>query len=131
MARFSLTLRGRSADVTVHADSVKELRSLAVEFRALLEELEGQSAAPEARASRRKRRGSSEAALALEAIESLLVPTGFFARPRRTSEVREEIERLTGYKLQSRKVSQALGYLYKRGRLRRMGSKGDYVYVSV
>lgn len=130
MAKFSVTLKGRSADATVHADSLEELRSLVAEVKALLDELDGHGAEPEARALLGKRRGSSEAALALEAIGSLLVPRGFFAKPRKTSEVRDEIERLTGLKLQSRKVSQALGYLYKRGRLRRLGSKGEYSYVS-
>lgn len=79
-------------------------------------------------AEAKRRRGKSEAVVALESIERRLLQSGFFKQPRSTSEVRQRLKKLTGIGFQSRKVSQALGILYKDRQLSRTGPKGSYRY---
>ncbi|MEM0440892.1 MAG: hypothetical protein QXF45_02490 [Candidatus Caldarchaeum sp.] len=76
-----------------------------------------------------KRRGKSEAVRVLEILEQKLIPSGFFATARTTAEVRKKIYEEMGIKFQSRKVSQALGILYDKGTLSRIGPKGSYRWV--
>lgn len=76
-----------------------------------------------------KRRGKSEAVRVLEILEQKLVPSSFFSSPRTTADVRNKIADEYGIKFQSRKVSQALGILYQKKVLTRIGQKGDYRWV--
>jgi hypothetical protein len=133
MADFSVSVRRGEIEVTVHAGSVDEAVASLGDLKRVLEaaEAELRPKAPEAVATSFKRRGRSEAVIAQEVIESHLLPSGYFSAPRSTAEVRDEIQRVTGLRLQSRKVSQALGNLYRKGLLRRTGTRGDYRYVAV
>jgi hypothetical protein len=133
MADFSVSVRRGEIEVTVHAGSVDEAVASLGDLKRVLEaaEAELRPKAPEAVATSFKRRGRSEAFIAQEVIESRLLPSGYFSAPRSTAEVRDEIQRVTGLRLQSRKVSQALGNLYRKGLLRRTGTRGDYRYVAV
>ncbi|MDJ0274460.1 MAG: hypothetical protein QXO17_05355 [Nitrososphaerota archaeon] len=134
MRTFAVSVRRGELEVRVEGGSAEEVISALPELRRILEaataELRPQPS-PGAPTVPSKRRGKSEAVLALEIIETQLIPSGFFSSPRSTKEVREEIQRLSGLKLQSRKVSQALGVLYEKGVLRRTGPRGDYRYFSV
>jgi hypothetical protein len=75
-----------------------------------------------------KRRGKSEAVEVLKLIEEKLLPTDFFNQPRSTADVRQKLYDLVKIKFQSRKVSQALGILYDKDILSRIGLKGGYKY---
>ncbi|MEO0157509.1 MAG: hypothetical protein ABIM59_02150 [candidate division WOR-3 bacterium] len=75
-----------------------------------------------------KRRGKSEAVEVLKILEERLIPSSFFSQPKSTAEVREKIAELVNIKFQSRKVSQALGILFQKNILSRIGSKGEYKY---
>jgi hypothetical protein len=75
-----------------------------------------------------KRRGKSEAVEVLKLIEEKLLPTDFFNQPRSTADVRQKLYDLVKIKFQSRKVSQALGILYDKDILSRIGLKGEYKY---
>ena len=134
MADFSVSVRRGEIEVTVHAGSVDETVASLGDLKRVLEAAEAELR-PKAPAtittSVVKRRGRSESVLAQEIIESHLLPSGYFSAPRSTAEVRDEIQRVTGLRLQSRKVSQALGNLYRKGLLRRTGTRGDYRYVAV
>jgi hypothetical protein len=133
MASYSVRVRRGEIEVTVHAGSVDETVASLGDLKRVLEaaEAELRPKAPAAVTTSLKRRGRSESVLAQEIIESHLLPSGYFSAPRSTAEVRDEIQRVTGLRIQSRKVSQALGNLYRKGLLRRTGTRGDYRYVAV
>ena len=75
-----------------------------------------------------KRRGKSEAVEVLKLIEERLLHTDFFNQPRSTGEVRQKLYDIVKIKFQSRKVSQALGILYDKNILSRIGLRGEYKY---
>ncbi len=133
MAGYSVSVRRGDIEVTVHAGTVEEALASLGELKRVLEaaEVELRPKAPAAVTVSVRRRGRSETVLAQEIIEAHLLPAGYFSAPRSTADVRDEIQRVSGLRLQSRKVSQALGILYKKGRLRRTGTKGEYRYVAV
>lgn len=137
MVRFRVTFRQPYGDAEVEGESVEEilenlhgLRKIAEQAAEILE-----AEAPEAKAQAsvavarvKRRRGKSEAVVALENIETYLLPSKFFSQPRSTAEVRQKLKEITGITFQSRKVSQALGILYKSNKLSRTGVKGNYRY---
>ena len=69
-----------------------------------------------------------ETSVVLRELESSVLNTGFFEKPRTTGETREKLNDLTGKYFASRKVSQALGILKDRGRLKRKGKRNFYEY---
>jgi hypothetical protein len=75
------------------------------------------------------RRGRAETSLILNRLEELLIPRGHFKTARTTGDVKAELEKQAGVPFTSRKVSQALGVLFKKGHLSRVGSKGDFRYI--
>ncbi|GBC70600.1 hypothetical protein HRbin02_00368 [Candidatus Calditenuaceae archaeon HR02] len=134
MPRFRLQLNRPYGVISVEAESVEEIAASLnklVELSNTIDKSLGlaspaaQQQAPSQGRSRR-RRGSSEAVLALDTIERQILGSGFFSTPRSTSEVRQKIYELTGLRLQSRKVSQALGILYESKKIMRVGSRGNY-----
>ena len=76
----------------------------------------------------RSQRGRGETTNMLRELEERILPTGFFSRPKTTGETKERLDATCRKRFTSRKVSQALGILWKRGDLRRTGSRNYYVY---
>lgn len=134
MPRFRLVLRKSYGDIGVEAENIEELLSSIEKLTDLSNLLDKRLASPTLPPQRqaqheervKKRRGRSEATVALDAIERHLLGTSFFSTPKTTSDVRQKIFELTGLKLQSRKVSQALGILFEAKKIMRLGSKGNY-----
>lgn len=134
MPRFRLQINRPWGTVGLEAESVEEAVASVeklLELSAALERsLSKESQLPQREAAQvlkaKRRRGRSEAVLALDAIERHLLNSGFFSTPRSTSEVRQKIHEVTGLRLQSRKVSQALGILYESKKIMRVGPKGNY-----
>ena len=56
------------------------------------------------------------------------MPSKFFSLPRTTGETREKLHEVTGKYFTSRKVSQALGILREKSRLKRTGKRNFYSY---
>jgi len=73
--------------------------------------------------------GKAEASVVLRKIEGTLLPETYFKQARTTGEVKSELKAQTGIDFTSRKVSQALGVLFKKGVLSRVGSKGNFRYL--
>lgn len=137
MVRFRITFRQPYGDAEVEGESVEEilenlhgLRKIAEQAAEVLgAEAPGAKAQASVAVARvKRRRGKSEAVVALENIETYLLPGKFFSQPRSTAEVRQKLKEITGITFQSRKVSQALGILYKSNKLSRTGVKGNYRY---
>ncbi|MGI0084252.1 MAG: hypothetical protein ACREBQ_04130 [Nitrososphaerales archaeon] len=74
------------------------------------------------------RKGSGETARILREIETRLLNTGFFSRARTTGETKDKLFALSHKSFTSRKVSQALGILWRKRDLRRVGKRNYYAY---
>jgi hypothetical protein len=75
-------------------------------------------------------RGHGETANIIRELESRILPTVFFSKPRTTGETRDKLIEVSGRKFTSRKVSQALGILWKKKVLKRSGTRNFYSYSS-
>ncbi|HID04841.1 MAG TPA: hypothetical protein EYH45_02110 [Candidatus Caldiarchaeum subterraneum] len=139
MIRYRVSIRVGVAEFSLEAESREEVMNHMDELLSLVrgasERLVNsgfssqtyQSQFPE-QGLKTRRRGKSEVVEVLRYLEELLIPSGFFSEARSTSDTREKLKKVTGVLFQSRKVSQALGILYNKGVLRRVGPQGDYRY---
>jgi hypothetical protein len=75
-----------------------------------------------------KRPKMPETSIILRELESGVLDSKFFDEAKTTGETREKLHDLTGKYFASRKVSQALGILKDRGRLKRKGKRNYYQY---
>lgn len=73
-------------------------------------------------------RGRGETTSIIRLIESKLLESSFFSRPRSTGETKKRVDSVSGRNYTSRKVSQALGILWKKGVLVRTGTRNYYTY---
>jgi hypothetical protein len=73
-------------------------------------------------------RGLGETASIIRELESKVLPTAFFSKPKTTGETKDRLVEISGRKFTSRKVSQALGILWKKGELKRTGTRNYYAY---
>jgi hypothetical protein len=125
--KYVVTIEVGDIEVSCEAGSKEEVLSGLDELIELSQKVaERVWARPVTRPS--KRRGKSEAVEVLKLIEEKLLPTDFFNQPRSTADVRQKLYDLVKIKFQSRKVSQALGILYDKDILSRIGLKGEYKY---
>jgi hypothetical protein len=69
-----------------------------------------------------------ETTAVLRELETTMLNSKFFDSPKTTGETREKLHELTGRYFASRKVSQALGILKDRGKLRRKGKRNFFQY---
>jgi len=76
-----------------------------------------------------RHKGRAETSVVLQRIEDGLLPKTYFKNARTTGEVKSELKSQTGVDFTSRKVSQALGVLFRKGALSRVGSKGKFRYL--
>ena len=106
---------------TTHAQLFKSVRSETFGKSAVIPDLSPQS--------RVSRKGAAETSLVLRKLEEVLIPKGFFKIARTTGDVKAELEKQTGVPFTSRKLSQALGLLFKKKVLARVGSKGGFRYI--
>jgi hypothetical protein len=75
------------------------------------------------------RTGKAETSLILRKIGDNLLPKTYFKSAKTTGDVKSELKTQTGIDFTSRKVSQALGLLFKKRVLSRVGSKGNFRYI--
>lgn len=76
----------------------------------------------------RHSRGLGETASIIRELESKVLPTTFFSKPRTTGETRDRLGEVSTQKFTSRKVSQALGILWNKGELKRTGTRNYFAY---
>lgn len=74
------------------------------------------------------RRGKGETAKILSEIEGKLLSTNFFSKPKTTGEVKQKLTSVSRRSFTSRKVSQALGILWQKRALRRIGKRNYFAY---
>lgn len=112
---------------TISAESVKPLDLVEAysELKKLAEKI-GKSSHPTMKNKNRKQKGETREIL--RALESYLLTTNYFQKPRTTGETRDKLGQRTRRQFTSRKVSQALGMLGKKGVLHRTGRRNFFKY---
>jgi len=124
--------------VSVESENPEELVSAHVKLRQIADRLSSKSNVKRNNgAAVVNRTKSSHAVVAsrvpettavLRELESSVLNSKFFEQPRTTGETREKLHELTGKYFASRKVSQALGILRNRGKLKRKGKRNFFHY---
>lgn len=124
--------------VSVESENPEELVSAHAKLRQIADRLSGdKSRSKRTNVVATKRTGISragansripETTAVLRELESTVLNSKFFEQPKTTRETREKIHDLTGKYFASRKVSQALGILRNRGKLKRKGKKNFFQY---
>ena len=74
------------------------------------------------------REGRGETTEILRVLESELLKTNYFSKPRTTGETRDKLSQMARRKFTSRKVSQALGILREKRVLHRTGRRNFFKY---
>lgn len=115
------TVRAIREIASTHAQLFKGMRSESLDKSAAVRELSPQS--------QTGRKGKAETSLVLRKLEEALIPRSYFKTARTTGDVKAELEKQTSLPFTSRKVSQALGVLFKKNVLARVGSKGSFRYI--
>ena len=131
-AIFSFKTDRAGSNVKINVKAIRDIATTHAQlFKSLRSETFGKSAAipqlsPQSQVTRK---GAAETSLVLRKLEEVLIPKGFFKIARTTGDVKAELEKQTGVPFTSRKVSQALGLLFKKKVLARVGSKGGFRYI--
>ena len=115
------TVKAIKEIASTHAQLFKSLRSESFSKSMAVAELSPQNQA--------SRKGKAETSLVLRKLEEALIPKSYFKTARTTGDVKAELEKQTSLPFTSRKVSQALGVLFKKKVLARVGSKGNFHYI--
>jgi len=76
----------------------------------------------------RSSRGKGETTNILRELESKILRSSFFQKPRSTGETKAKLDEVAAGNFTSRKVSQALGILWQKGELKRTGKRNFFVY---
>jgi hypothetical protein len=115
------TVKAIKEIASTHAQLFKSLRSESFSKSMAVPELSPQN--------RAGRKGKAETSLILQKLEEALIPKSYFKTAKTTGDVKAELEKQTSLPFTSRKVSQALGVLFKKKVLARIGSKGNFHYI--
>lgn len=113
---------------------MKNIKEIAATHKPLFDNLrvEDQKSADTIRTSARtikKRTGGAETTIILGKLEESLLPKSYFKDARTTGDVKRELKKQTGLDFTSRKVSQALGLMFNKKILARIGGKGNFHYI--
>jgi hypothetical protein len=126
LRKYAVTVRSGSVLVSLEGGSKEEVLDRLDELWGLFGEFMGRPYLRRQMGLRGGWRwGRSEFSQARGCVEQLL-KIGYFSQPRSTKDVRKELNERYGVLFSSRRVSQVLNYLYRRGPLSRIGSRGSY-----
>jgi len=121
--------------VSAESDNPDELSVAYPKLQSVADQLSGKTQLRKKKNSNNNKRRElasseemSETTAVLRELESSILNSKFFDVPRTTGETRERLEDLTGRRFASRKVSQALGILNDKGKLKRKGKRNFFQY---
>jgi len=129
---FSFKTDREGSNVKTYVKAIKEMASTHAQlFKSLRSERYARSGVVHEFSLQRQigQKGRAETSLVLRKLEEVLIPKSYFETARTTGDVKTELEKQTGVPFTSRKVSQALGVLFKKKMLARVGSKGSFRYI--
>ena len=125
--KYILSYNTRFGSVSAESKDPKALAGAYEDLRKIAESIEG-GKGPAKVPKEAGKRGGGETATILGEIEARLLNTNFFSKPRTTGETRDRLEQVSRKSFTSRKVSQALGILWRKKSLKRVGSRNYYSY---
>ena len=130
--KYILSYSTKFGAVSAESSKPEDLVQAYPHLRALAQKLESRKTqTKKERPVRRKesdRKGRGETARILREIETKLLNTSFFSKPRTTGETRDKLLAVSRHSFTSRKVSQALGIFWQKRTLRRVGNRNHYAY---
>lgn len=133
--KFVLSYSTRFGSISVESNKPEDLVEGFARVKQIARELgrSGGRTKPIGRKGRVKevestRRGRGETAEILGEVETRLLRSAFFSKPRTTGETRGRLKLVTGRTFTSRKVSQALGILWQAHALKRSGRRNFFRY---
>ena len=134
--RYTISIDTDFGSVSAESDDPGELSQVYPELQGIAEQLSRKSQGNKKKTDYENSvsrtaslsRKMPETAVILRELESRVLDSKFFEEPRTTGETRERLRELTGKTFASRKVSQALGILKDRGKLRRKGKRNFFQY---
>lgn len=127
--KYTLSYKTRFGTLTAESNNPDDLVIGYQTLKHLIPKLDGSEKRITTRKTTNSRiRGRGETASIIRELESKILPTIFFSKPRTTGETRERLVEVSGKKFTSRKVSQALGILWKKRQLIRTGTRNYYAY---
>ncbi len=126
--KYTVSYKTKFGTISAESKRAEDLEEVLAELKHLDEKIQSKYAKSKKNTKVSARKGKGETTLVLGAIETHLLPVGFFASPKSTGDTVDELAKLSGKKFTSRKVSQALGILFEKGTLHRSGERNSFAY---
>lgn len=123
--KYIVSYRTKFGTISAESNRPQDLVGAYSELKSLALKIErGSKPASEGKGSE----GKGETTEILRVLESKLLATNYFSKPRTTGEARDKLNQMTRKRFTSRKVSQALGILRDKRVLRRTGRRNFFKY---
>jgi hypothetical protein len=122
--KYIVSYNTKFGSISIESKKPQDLVGAYSELKQLASKIQTEKTSPKIPS----REGKGETTAILRAIESRLLTTDFFSKPKTTGETSDRLNKLTGKHFTSRKVSQALGILREKKVLRRTGKRNFYAY---
>ena len=126
--KYIVSYKTKFGSISIESKKPQDLVGAYSELRQLASKIQSRTEPKKSSPKTAIRTGSGETTEILREIESKLLSTNFFSTPKTTGETGDRLSKVTGKQFTSRKVSQALGILRKKGVLRRSGRRNFYAY---
>jgi hypothetical protein len=128
--RYIISYKTKFGTISAESKKPQELVGALSDLKLLAARIQSKKPKPKKSSPKvQNRDGRGETTEILRAIESKLLTTNFFSKPRTTGETRDRLAKLARKQFTSRKVSQALGILRNKRVLRRTGRRNFFVYT--
>ena len=129
--RYVLSYKTKFGTISAESKKPQDLVSALSDLKMLAAKIQSQNTKPKKTTPKvQAREGKGETTEILRGIESKLLTTNFFSKPKTTGETRDRLAKVARRRFTSRKVSQALGILREKGVLRRTGRRNFYAYTT-
>jgi predicted house-cleaning NTP pyrophosphatase (Maf/HAM1 superfamily) len=129
--KYIVSYRTEFGEISAESKKPQDLVSAYSELKRIASKIKSKGTNPTKKSRIKDRReGRGETTAILRAIESRLLKTDFFSKPRTTGETGDQLSKISGKHFTSRKVSQALGILHEKKVLRRTGKRNFYAYTT-
>jgi hypothetical protein len=128
--KYIVSFKTKFGTISAETKDPRDLEEAYEQLRSLASRI-GSKHAPKSKRTVEKqesRQGKGETARILREVQMKLLQSDFFTQPRSTGETTERLLKATHQSFTSRKVSQALGILWKKRLLKRTGKRNFYVY---
>ncbi|HVB12279.1 MAG TPA: hypothetical protein VNE86_04040 [Nitrososphaerales archaeon] len=131
MLRYVISYKTKFGTISAESKKPQDLVGALSDLKMLAAKIQSKNSKPKKIPSKvQPREGKGETTEILRGIESRLLTTNFFSKPKTTGETRDRLAEVARRRFTSRKVSQALGILRDKGVLHRTGRRNFYAYTT-